>query len=64
MDRLEAEGRSTIAVSHNGAFLGVLGLADAPRPGVGQTMERLRQLGIKHLVMLTGDNQDVALRIA
>jgi Cd2+/Zn2+-exporting ATPase len=64
MDRLEAEGRSTMAVSHNGDFLGVLGLADAPRPDVGQTMERLRQLGIKHLVMLTGDNQDVAQRIA
>lgn len=64
MDRLEAEGRSTVVVSQNGDFLGVLGLADAPRPNVGQTMERLRRLGIRHLVMLTGDNQEVAQRIA
>jgi Zn2+/Cd2+-exporting ATPase len=53
-----------MAVSQNGQFLGVLGLADAPRPNIKQTMEQLRQLGIKRLVMLTGDNQDVAQRIA
>ena len=27
-------------------------------------MQRLRDLGIQHLVMLTGDNEDVAHRIA
>ncbi len=64
MDRLEAEGRSTMAVSQNGVFLGVLGLADAPRPGIKETLQRLLNLGVKHLVMLTGDNQDVAQRIA
>ncbi|MCL4294595.1 MAG: cadmium-translocating P-type ATPase [Anaerolineae bacterium] len=64
MERLEAEGRSTMAVSHNGNFLGVLGLADAPRPGINETMAELRHQGIQHLVMLTGDNRDVAQRIA
>ncbi len=61
---LEQAGRSTMLVSHNGRVLGGLGLADVLRPGVRQTMEQLRKTGIKHLVMLTGDNRDVAQRIA
>jgi Cd2+/Zn2+-exporting ATPase len=62
--RLEAAGRSTMAVSRDGQFLGMLGLADTPRPGVQRVMGRLRALGLKHLVMLTGDNADVARRVA
>jgi Zn2+/Cd2+-exporting ATPase len=64
MDRLEAEGRSTMAVSLDGRFLGVLGLSDTLRPNAAPTMQRLRELGVQHLVMLTGDNRDVAGRIA
>jgi Cd2+/Zn2+-exporting ATPase len=64
MAELEASGRSTMAVSRGGRFLGVLGLADTPRPAVGETMQQLRGLGVQHLVMLTGDNDDVAQRIA
>jgi Cd2+/Zn2+-exporting ATPase len=64
VERLEAEGRSTMAVSVDGRFLGVLGLADTLRPNAASTMQRLRELGVQHLVMLTGDNRDVAQRIA
>lgn len=64
VERLERAGRTTMVISRNGRFLGVLGLADIPRPGVAQTMQRLQTLGLRHLVMLTGDNDDVARRIA
>lgn len=64
MTELEAAGRSTMAISRDGRFLGVLGLADSPRPNVQQTMQQLRDLGVQHLVMLTGDSADVAQRIA
>lgn len=64
VDQLEASGRSTMAISRGGRVLGVLGLADAPREGVKQTMDTLCGLGVQHLVMLTGDNRDVAERIA
>lgn len=64
VEQLEANGRSTMAISRNSRFLGVIGLADAPRAGVQQTMQRLRSLGLRHLVMLTGDNSNVAQRIA
>lgn len=62
--QLEQTGRSTMAISQGERIMGVLGLADAPRSGVSQTMQRLRELGVKHLVMLTGDNTNVAQRIA
>jgi Cd2+/Zn2+-exporting ATPase len=61
--RLEGEGKTTMVVSQDGRFLGVLALADAPRPGVPETMKRLRDLGMEKLIMLTGDNEQVARRI-
>ena len=66
--RLEQAGRSTMTIrattpggSSNGAerWLGVLGIADEPRVGVEKTLERLRQSGVRRIVMLTGDNQGV-----
>jgi len=62
--RLENAGKTTMAVSHNGQFLGVLALADTPRPDVKDTLQRLLDLGVKKLVMLTGDNDEVAQQIA
>lgn len=61
--RLESEGRSTMTVSQDGTILGILALADVPRPGVAEIFTRLRRLGIKQLIMLTGDNPQVAERI-
>jgi len=61
---LENTGRSTMTISHNGTFVGVLGLSDVARPGVAAVLTQLRKLGVKHLIMLTGDNQKVAQQIA
>ncbi|MDX2160972.1 MAG: heavy metal translocating P-type ATPase [bacterium] len=64
VDELEKTGRSTMVVSKGTRFIGILGLADTPRPNVPQIMGSLRKLGMEHLVMLTGDNDDVARNIA
>lgn len=64
VERLEGAGKTTMAVSHNGQFLGVLALADTPRSDVKGTLQSLLDLGVKKLVMLTGDNDDVAQQIA
>lgn len=64
VQKLEAGGRTTATVSHKGMVLGVLGLADTPRPAATGVMARLKALGIVNLVMLTGDNQQVAQHIA
>lgn len=64
LDELERTGRSTMLVSKGDKFLGILGLADTARPNIQAVMTSLRGLGIEHLVMLTGDNSDVAQNIA
>jgi len=60
---LQAGGKTTMAVSADGRLLGLLALADETRAGVPQTMADLRDLGIQHLVLLTGDNEVVAQRV-
>ncbi|MEN6580208.1 MAG: heavy metal translocating P-type ATPase [Anaerolineaceae bacterium] len=62
--QLEKAGRTTMTVSRNGTFIGVLGLSDVARPGVTEVLARLRNLGVRHLIMLTGDNPKVAQQIA
>ncbi len=62
--QLEKSGRTTMIVSQGAQVVGVLGLADVPRENVGQVMQALRRQGIEHLVMLTGDNRQVAQNIA
>ena len=65
--QLEDAGRSTMTiratagdgVNRSERWLGVLGLADQPREGVSLTLQRLRALGIRRIVMLTGDNKGV-----
>jgi Cd2+/Zn2+-exporting ATPase len=63
LDGLENKGKTTVLVGQNGQILGVLALADVPRPGVKETMGRLLDLGLEKLIMLTGDNEDVARQI-
>ena len=62
--RLEDGGKTTMAVSYDGRFIGIIGLADAPRPDLKTTLGQLLDLGVQKLVMLTGDNDDVAQKIA
>jgi len=64
VDELEKRGRSTMVISRGQQFIGILGLADTARPNVKQVMDDLRELGIEHLVMLTGDNEEVGKNIA
>ena len=56
---LQDAGRSVIVVKQGKRWLGVLGVADQPRPGVQEVLAQLRALGLRPLVMLTGDNRGV-----
>jgi Cd2+/Zn2+-exporting ATPase len=64
VSRLESRGQTTVIVRRGGKFIGVIALADEPRPLVGEVMQRLRLQGIERLVILTGDNASVARRVA
>ena len=78
VDRLEENGRTTVVVRRalpsgnptqggekntKDGWLGVIGVADQPRPDVPATLQRLRDVGIRHMVMLTGDNAGVGRAI-
>ncbi len=62
--RLVAAGRTTMVVRKGARFLGVLGVMDTPRPVAAQVMAELRKLGIERLIMISGDNQQVAEAVA
>ncbi len=58
-EKLEADGKSTIAVADASGWLGVLGIADRPKSGAAAAIEELRALGLD-VILLTGDNERVA----
>lgn len=62
--KLENEGKTTMLVALGSQIQGILALADTARPGVRIYLEKLRDLGIEKLIMLTGDSEPVARRIA
>lgn len=53
----EAIGRHLIFISYQGKLIGMLGLRDHLREDAKQTLESLRKLGIKELIMITGDSR-------
>lgn len=61
---LEASGKTTMLVRSDGAFIGMLALADTPRTGVREVFARLAALGVRQTIMLTGDNEQVAKAVA
>ncbi|OJV78725.1 MAG: copper-translocating P-type ATPase [Cellulomonas sp. 73-92] len=62
-DELAAAGRTAVLVAVDGHVAGVIALADAPRPTAAAAVAALHQTGAQ-VVMLTGDNQATADRIA
>jgi Zn2+/Cd2+-exporting ATPase len=60
----EAEGLSTLFVIRDGQLLGWLGMADNTRPQAAGAMDTLRDMGLKRLIIVTGDRESVAKRIA
>ncbi|MFQ5631121.1 MAG: heavy metal translocating P-type ATPase, partial [bacterium] len=64
VQEFEAAGKTTMVVRQGGKFIGVIDLADQPRAEAKSTLSQLKQIGIKALIMITGDNQRVAAAIA
>lgn len=54
---LEMQGDSLVAVAVDGRIRLLLGIRDRLRPGVAEDIARLRRLGAKTIVLLSGDNQ-------
>ena len=55
--RLEAAGNSLVLAAVDGELKVLMGIRDQVRPGVRESLERIKRLGVKKLIMLSGDNQ-------
>ncbi|TRO64146.1 heavy metal translocating P-type ATPase [Christiangramia sabulilitoris] len=62
--QLEKEGKTVMLVKNDQEFSGILGLMDTPRKAARSTLSRLKSIGIRKMIMLTGDNQEVADAVA
>jgi Cu2+-exporting ATPase len=60
---LASGGRTAVIVAVDGRTAAVIGIADAPRPTAEAAVSALREAGVE-VVMLTGDNEATARRIA
>lgn len=60
----EAQGETVTLVSLGGEAIGLIGIADQPRPEAATAVVALSDAGIKNVVMLTGDNERAALHVA
>ena len=55
--RFERAGNSLVLASVDGELKVLMGVRDQIRPGVKEDLLRLKKLGVKNLIMLSGDNQ-------
>jgi len=62
-DQMQGAGRTVIHVAHGGKLIGLIAIADAPRPTSAAAVKKLRERGVE-VAMLTGDNKATAERIA
>jgi K+-transporting ATPase ATPase B chain len=63
VDRIARSGGTPLAVSENGALVGVIHLKDVVKPNVKERFADLRRMGLR-TVMITGDNPVTAAAIA
>ena len=61
---LEGGGNTTMLIRRNKEYIGIIALMDTPREAAKETLKKLKEIGIKRMIMLTGDNQKVADAVA
>jgi len=64
IERLQAEGKTPLYIGLGGKLLGIIALKDSLRTNTAQTLKRLRTLGVKRILMLTGDHEVRAAELA
>ncbi len=64
LDIGEVDGSTVVFVASEAEVIGVILLEDQPRNQSKRAIDALRQQGIEHVIMLTGDNKASAQKIA
>jgi Cd2+/Zn2+-exporting ATPase/Cu+-exporting ATPase len=61
---LEAQGKTLLFMESNNELVGVLAASDTLREEVPAALKEVRSLGIRHIELLTGDNEKTASTLA
>ncbi|MBD8004601.1 heavy metal translocating P-type ATPase [Bacillus norwichensis] len=64
IDQLKNAGYTLVAVSDDSCVLGLFGIADEIRPESKDVIQQLYKAGIKRAIMLTGDHEKTAKKVA
>jgi Cu2+-exporting ATPase len=62
-DRMRREGMSVVHVSKDQTLLGLIGLREKVRDEAGEVLTAMRGLGVRRIVVLTGDHPQTAERL-
>jgi heavy metal-(Cd/Co/Hg/Pb/Zn)-translocating P-type ATPase len=62
--QLEQQGATVVHVAVDGRHAGLIGIADEVREEAASAIAHLREGGIRHIAMLTGDNEHTARLVA
>lgn len=57
IEDLERKGNSLVLTAVDGKLEVMMGIKDTIRPGVKKDLNKLKKLGVKNLIVLSGDNQ-------
>lgn len=61
---LEAQGKTVFFVTDEHGIAGLVAVGDTLRPGAKEALAELKGLGVRRLLLLTGDNERVAAAVA
>jgi len=64
VERLQDDGKTVVFVGEEDRVLALIAIRDEPRAEAAEAIARLRGLGVRHISMLTGDNERTAQAIA
>lgn len=64
IEPLLAAGKSLLYIGFDGRLIGVVALEDQLRPNSNAMVQRLRQLGVKRVLMFSGDREELARQVA
>ncbi|SFJ81616.1 Cd2+/Zn2+-exporting ATPase [Halobacillus dabanensis] len=64
MDSLQSHGNTLVVVGTRTEILGLIAVADTIRDITVQSIQKLKQIGMGEMMMLTGDNEGTAKKIA
>jgi Cd2+/Zn2+-exporting ATPase len=63
-ERLQKEGRTLVWVVQENQIIGAIAVADTLRESAVNLVKQLKKIGIEHIVLITGDNQQSADKVA